>query len=396
MSPPTRAHDPVRIVHLPTATGGHPLGLSRAERALGFRSDVVDFAPGSLAYAADRVFDLSRLGTTQRAAVRLRFLADAARTYDVFHFNAGAPAIALRTQWGVFTELPLLKRLGKTLVVTWQGCDVRPQAACHFCDRTDCAEQDPWRPRYARALLKYADRAVYLNPDLGRYLPGATFLPYANVDVASLAPRALSDRQTVVVAHAPTYPRIKGTEHVVAAVQRLREEGFDVELDLIEGVAHSEAFERIARADVLVDQLHLGWYGGVAVEAMALGRPVVCFINEAENPFGAELPIARADPATLKDVLAGLLRDRDRRAALAESSRAFALREHDPQAIARRYYEGLVPFPGASLAGPAAKGARPSGTCGTNARSSAATTAAGACSDGPRGDPRPAGEPRPD
>jgi glycosyltransferase involved in cell wall biosynthesis len=337
--------EPIRIVHLPTGTGGHPLGLSRAERQLGFRSDVIDFAPNYVGYAADRVFDLADRSAPARAAGRLRFLAGAVRRYDVFHFNSGAPALALRTSRGVFTELPLLKRLGKTIVVTWQGCDVRPRSACPWCERPECIRHDPWRAADAKAMLKYADRAIVINPDLGRYLPGATFLPYASVDVASIEPRPLPDRETVVVAHAPTNPRVKGTPHVVAAVEQLRDEGLDIELDLITGVTNAEAMERIARADVLVDQLHIGWYGGVAVEGMALGRPVVCFIDESDNPYGSALPVVRANPATVKAVLAELVVDRERRASAAADGRSFALREHDPRAIVRRYYEGLVTFP---------------------------------------------------
>ncbi len=337
--------EPVRIVHLPTGTGGHPLGLSRAERQLGFRSDVVDFTPNYVGYEADRVFDLADRSAPARAAVRLRFLAGAVRRYDLFHFNAGAPTLELRTSRGVFTDLPLLKLLGKTVVVTWQGCDVRPRSACVWCERPECIQHDPWRAAGAKAMLKHADRAIFINPDLRRYLPGATFLPYASVDVASIEPRPLPDGETVVVAHAPTNPRVKGTPHVVAAVEALRAEGVGIQLDLITGVTNAEAMERIARADVLVDQLHIGWYGGVAVEGMALGRPVVCFIEESDNPYGSVLPVIRADPATLKTVLGELVADRDRRASAAAEGRSFALREHDPRAIVRRYYEGLVDFP---------------------------------------------------
>jgi glycosyltransferase involved in cell wall biosynthesis len=359
---PTR---PVRIVHLPTNTGGNPVGLSRAERALGFHSDVIDFTPGYMNYAADRVFDIADRTGPARAAIRLRFIAQAARRYDLFHFNAGSPTIALRTRRGVFTELPLLKRLGKKIVVTWQGCDARPRAACPGCQLAGCALHDPWRSRDAKAMLRYADRAVFVNPDLWRYLPGAIFLPYASVDVASIQPQPLPDREHVVVAHAPTDRGVKGTPYLVDAVEQLRQEGLDIELDLIEGVTRTEAMARMARADMLVDQLHLPWYGGVAVEAMALGRPVLSFIDDSENPYGSALPIVRADPSTLKEVLAGLMADRERRASVAAESRAFALHEHDPRAIVRRYYEGLVRFPEPS----GATGVRPSGRFDTNARS---------------------------
>ena len=63
----------------------------------------------------------------------------------------------------------------------------------------------------------------------------------------------------------------------------------------------------------------LGWYGGVAVEAMALGRPVVCRIDQAANPFGERLPIVDASPDDLRDRLRPLVRDR---AALGADRRA--------------------------------------------------------------------------
>jgi glycosyltransferase involved in cell wall biosynthesis len=214
-------------------------------------------------------------------------------------------------------------------------------------------------------MLRHADRAVFVNPDLWRYLPGAIFLPYASVDVASIEPQPVPDREHVVVAHAPTDRGVKGTRYVVDAVEQLRHEGLDIELDVIEGVTRTDAMARMARADVLVDQLYTGWYGGVAVEAMALCRPVVCFIDDSENPYGSALPIVRADQSTLREVLAGLMADRERRASVAAEGRAFALREHDPRSIVRRYYDGLVPFPQPAEA----KGVRPSEKFDTNARS---------------------------
>jgi glycosyltransferase involved in cell wall biosynthesis len=194
-------------------------------------------------------------------------------------------------------------------------------------------------------MLRHADRAFYLNPDLGRYLPGASFLPYANVDVAAIEPVPLPDGDEVIVVHAPTDRDVKGTSHAVAAVEALRAEGLPVRLDLVEGVSHADAIARLATADVVLDQLLIGWYGGVAVEAMALGRPVVSYVADAGDPFGERLPITRADPATVRDRLRELVLDRGRRERLAAESRAFALAEHDPRAIARRVLDGLVPLP---------------------------------------------------
>ena len=341
-------HDPPRILHTPTNTANNPFNLSRAERELGLVSDVVDFMPApGFEYQADVIRDLSGKPLPMHAAVRGSFLVKAMARYDVFHFNFGQALFPLRARGRVFTELAMLKRLGKRVLVTFQGCDVRPKAQCG-CTLAACAARDAWRAPNAAAMLRHADRAFYLNPDLRRYLPGASFLPYANVDVRAVEPAPPPGGDEVVIVHAPTDRDVKGTSHVIAAVDALRGDGLPVRLDLVEGVSHAEALARMAAADVVVDQLVLGWYGGVSVEAMALGRPVVSRIEEAEpgdNPFGDRLPITRADASTIAARLRELVVDRDRRERLGAEGRAFALAEHDPRRIARRVLDGLVPLP---------------------------------------------------
>ena len=328
----------IRILHAPTNVGNHPYALSRAERELGYVSEVVDFIPSRrIQYRADVVHDLGGRPPYVHAAVRSAFLVKALRRYDVFHYNWGQPLVPVRVGGHVLTELALVKRLGKIVLVTFQGSDVRP--------RPDTEAFDRYQAPNAAAMLRHADRAFYLNPDLGAHLPGAHFLPYANVDVRALSPARAPDCDHVVIAHAPTNRAVKGTSHVVAAVDALAAEGLPVRLDLIEGVPHTEALRRLAHADLLVDQLVLGWYGGVAVEAMALGRPVVCRIDQTANPFGQRLPIVDASTADLGDRLRPLVMDRAVRARLGAQSRQFVCAEHDPLRIARRVLDGLLEPP---------------------------------------------------
>jgi hypothetical protein len=53
------------------------------------------------------------------------------------------------------------------------------------------------------------------------------------------------------------------------------ERNVEFEFDLIRGVSHDEAMRRIGEADLFIDQVLAGWYGGAAVEAMMLAVPVV-------------------------------------------------------------------------------------------------------------------------
>ena len=106
---------------------------------------------------------------------------------------------------------------------------------------------------------------------------------------------------------------------MVDAVSRLRDEGLDFDFQLVEGRTQAELREIYERADIVVDQLLVGWYGGLAVEAMALSRPTVAYLRESDLPalpaeMRSEIPVVRADPDTIYGVLRDLLTTRRHRA----------------------------------------------------------------------------------
>lgn len=96
----------------------------------------------------------------------------------------------------------------------------------------------------------------------------------------------------------------------------------------------------MAEADVVVDQLVVGWYGALAVEAMALGKPVICYINEADLraidvAMRVELPIIGSSESSIKETLIQVLQLNDADLAeLGEKSRSFSLKWHNPSNIA--------------------------------------------------------------
>jgi len=80
------------------------------------------------------------------------------------------------------------------------------------------------------------------------------------------------------VVHSPSNKVIKGSDAVLRAVESLRR-SHDFDFQLIHGVPRAEALSIVARCDVFLDQFVLGAEGFAALEAMALGKPVVCFIR---------------------------------------------------------------------------------------------------------------------
>lgn len=365
---------PLRVLHCPWVVGGHPAELAAAERELGLESTTMVFKRSPYGYPVDEVVWSDGDRVAVQELKRWRLLPRILRDFDVVHFNFGSTFApqrsprddptqkATRLREHVYLryealfeqiDLPLLRRAGKAIFVTFQGDDARQgDVAARFAvnGSVEAApghytpESDENKRRRIARFDRHAHRIYALNPDLLHVLPErAQFVPYANVDPRAWEPPAPagSNRRPLVV-HAPTNRAIKGTRFILDAVSRLRAEGLELDFELVEGLEHSDAKALYRRADLVVDQLLIGWYGGLAVEAMALERPVVAYIRPEDLAFvppemRADLPVVSADPGTIHDVLKELLTTRrPELAELGRRGRSYVSRWHDPLAIARR------------------------------------------------------------
>jgi hypothetical protein len=367
---------PLRVLHAPALVGGHPGSLAAAERAIGLKSHCVAFRASPYGYRHDETLWDGCDSVWRQEIRRWRLVMRALSSFDVVHFNFGmsimpagtderpaAAGQARRLRRNLYSayaraltlkDLPLLKRSGKAVFVTYQGDDARQGDYCrrhfdiHFAHEVGLDYYTPAgdarRREEIAAFDRHADRVYALNPDLLHVLPGrAGFLPYAHVDPGARRPGAYrpGSRSRPVVVHAPSNRAVKGTRYLVEAVERLKAEGVGLDLVLIEGLSNAEAFKLYESADLAVDQLLAGWYGGFAVEMMALAKPVICYIRESDLGFippamRSQLPLIRAEPATIYEVLkAALATPSERLARIGADGRAYVGRWHDPARIAR-------------------------------------------------------------
>src|SRR5439155_7095028 len=228
------------------------------------------------------------------------------------------------------------------VVFHYHGCDVRDRAhmlATHR--RATCTECDPFcipsRQRRIRASAeRWADDELVSTPDLLESAPRAAHLPVA-ADLADYPFVPAATRPRLVV-HAPTNRLIKGTRYVEAAYAALADRFPGVRFEVVERRPWSELRDILAAADVVVDQVFMGWYGMVAVEAMALGKPVLCYIRPDFEPRLHGCPILRCQIEDLAERLAESLTSADR-ADLGEQGRAYVEREHSAPVIAGRLLE---------------------------------------------------------
>jgi glycosyltransferase involved in cell wall biosynthesis len=143
--------------------------------------------------------------------------------------------------------------------------------------------------------------------------------------------------------HAPNHEHIKGTRHFQTAVDELKREGVKIELVIAEKLPHEKIKEMIARSDIVADQLIIGWYGMFAVEAMAMGKPVLCyirpdfeelFINEGLIRPG-ELPIIKCSPLNLAETLRGIVGDQEGLNEIGQKSRQFVITHHSTTSLGK-------------------------------------------------------------
>ncbi|MGE0258002.1 MAG: glycosyltransferase [Alphaproteobacteria bacterium] len=369
-----------RILHAPVDIGGHASGLAAAQRKLGYDAVCVSLYPS--AHSRGRAVEAVApgAGSIAREAARWGLLWRAVREAEIIHLYFGetllmprrhpqlragralGPAeigrrLYARAVWG--KDLPLLRALGKRLVFSFLGDDVRQRAYTEAAYEISIARHadpdyyppgsDGWKRRVIGLAERYAAAIFAYNPDLLNVLPaGSRLLPYSHLFADEIGPAPPKpDGVPIRIAHAPTHFGAKGTGFVLEAIAKLRAEGVEFEFDLIQGVSHDEAIARIAQCDLFVDQILAGWYGGAAVEAMMLERPVIAYIRDSDcgwvpSDLRRDLPIINATPDTLAPVLRGRLAGgRERLREDGVKSRRFAERHHDPVAVARQVMAAL-------------------------------------------------------
>ncbi len=205
-------------------------------------------------------------------------------------------------------------------------------------------------PRAAREEPRIRGRVEYWNRNADCVICGPVVhgmarwdvtLPSALcVDMDAIAPRATYSpadgrNGAVTVAHTPNHRGFKGTEYVVEAVERLRDEGLQVELKLFERVQNREVLAALPKADILVEQLIAGAYALSAIEGMAAGLPVLSNIEDEARAtlfrryaFLDECPILSTTPETVLEHLRALVTSPRLREALGRAGRAYAEKYH--------------------------------------------------------------------
>ncbi len=326
----------MRILHAPTNPAGQAGALVAALRRLGHEAELWEYGRHAFGYAADRSVDI-----TGDPWLPWRTFAEAVERFDVVHLHFGR---SLFPDWpGVpaLWDVPLYRVLGRRLFHTWHGADCAIRRI-HVAENPWSYLRDPAMKadddRTAKVIeifRTYAEQTFVVAPDYLRFVPDAELMPRV-IDLHRWPDREPRQRTAPIVLHVPSRRGKKGTDHVLAGMERLRSEGLAFDFRLLEGVSNEAVASAIAEADVVVDNVITGDYEVVSLEAMASGRVAVANLQAASLAAFPGAPVWNVDPPSFVDRMRLLITDLDLRRELAARGRAYVGGHHDADLIATR------------------------------------------------------------
>lgn len=269
-----------------------------------------------------------------------------------FYFNGGC----LFSTIFLWRLEPRLYRLaGVRTVIMPYGGDVQDLMRCpnlvfrhtmslsypgHRLVRRRVAEKIDLWTRLADHVISGCDWVDYM------YYWDTLTLGHFSIDTHQWQPepkdRSRSDG-VIRILHAPNHREIKGSRFFIRAVEELQAEGLPIEIQILEKVPNHVVREAIEHADIVADQLIIGWYAMFALEAMSLEKPVLCNIrSDLEDLYiGAgllakdELPFVRCNSVNVKEVIRDLVEHPDRLPEIGRQSREYVLRHHSTEQMGK-------------------------------------------------------------
>jgi glycosyltransferase involved in cell wall biosynthesis len=323
----------MRILQGLTDIAGQAGLLAKALRALGHTSESWVFGQHPFGYSNDRVIIQNSNSSAWTNRIRLSSLTlEALLRFDIWHLHRGTSFFSKNR------DLAIAKALGKKIVFHYRGREVRPMIGMKELDATTRARLEE--------QLKYADLVLVHDGELANLIkciwPSPIVFPNI-VDISNNTILSNFNNKKLHIVHIPSNPTIKGTEFIREAVKALSD---DVDYTELTGIPHDEVIKHYSNADLVIDQLLIGTYGNASLEAMALGKPVMCYLNEDLDQYHPhDLPIIRVSVHTLISELKKAVNNREWLREVGEKGLQYILNNHTPKTVAEKaisYYMAII------------------------------------------------------
>jgi len=328
----------MKILQAPINVAGQASLISAGLKKLGVKSEVLTFNQNRFAFPSDINLDLKSKPWLVAVFVLFVNFIKCLFKYEYFHFHFGESLLPFNL------DLPVMKLFKKKMVMEFWGSDViQLDKAIHYTlfSLKELREIFPRindqkkRKRLAK-IGRYIKTTIVGDYSLLPFLPKSIVVRQA-FDINKLPyVGAKSTGKQIMIVHAPTDRKIKGTKYVLETIKRLKREGYKVNFWLIEKMSNRDAIEAYKRADIAVDDLLQGPYGIFAIECMALGKPVLCRRDEKLEKYYQDLPIINTSPKNIYQNLKYLIEHPRIRQRLGKEGRMYVEKNHNAKNIAQK------------------------------------------------------------
>jgi hypothetical protein len=246
--------------------------------------------------------------------------------YDIFHFISGETLLTrkLRT-----FEMLAYRLFNKRVIMQFVGADIRSYKYLEWKDKniiSYLAGEDqkdktlPWQKKLISDSLKYADKILVSTPDLLEIIPSAVYYPVV-IDVKKFMHELTENRpnevnnKEITILHCPSNKQLKGTSYIHESLDRIiKKSRYPIKLILptqkkqADGTPYAidryELFKLFQVADIIIDQLIIGWYGLQSIEGLLAGKEVICYVDEKLKSYiYPQCPIHLADAANIDRII---------------------------------------------------------------------------------------------
>lgn len=206
--------------------------------------------------------------------------------YSVVHFHF--MVTMTRSGW----EVPLLKLMGRRVIVHYRGCEARDREQnmmlhpelniCQSCDYN--AEICKSKLNLRRRMLaeRWADAVLVTTPDMLDFIPDAIVSSFFTPDESTLQrnKQVWDGNRPLRLLHVTNHPGIEGTERIREAVDVVCSKGFPIDFVHLHDVSQAEVIREMSLADVTIGKMKMGYYANSQIESMMCDVPVITWIRD--------------------------------------------------------------------------------------------------------------------
>lgn len=320
----------IRVLHGTIDLSCNTMNMAKALKARGISARVLNYASRNNNYNEDYIMNANLFECTKK---RVMSSIDAASMiipgFDIFHFHYGS------TLTFNYCDLQLLNELKKTVFMHFWGQEIRIHSISSKLNpysEIDIGNDDNIK-RKLSFMSKYISCCIVRDYEVFEYVRGFfSDIKLINpmVDLNKYAPaNKMLKKDVFTIVHTPGSLDMKDTKIIENAIDDLKQK-YSIDFKIIKGLLNDEIIRTYGNAHLIIDRLLVGSYGQFSIEAMAMGKPVICWISDfMKDKYPKDLPIINGSIENIKEKIEYAIKNRDMLQDLGQKGRLYVEKYHD-------------------------------------------------------------------